>query len=145
MFRSILVPIDLAQESSWKFAVPQALELAQVGQSKLTVITVVREIKAMFEGVYFAYQLKRMIDDARRKLTTIVHQFQGEAIEIDVEARFGSIGHEILAAAKDLDVDLIIMASHRPAMRDYLIGPNAAHVAQHATCSVLVLRRQAET
>jgi universal stress protein F len=33
------------------------------------------------------------------------------------------------------------MASHRPEMRDYLIGPNAAHVAQHASCSVLVLRR----
>lgn len=38
-------------------------------------------------------------------------------------------------------VEWASMASHRPEMRDYLIGPNAAHVAQNASCSVLVLRR----
>jgi nucleotide-binding universal stress UspA family protein len=38
----------------------------------------------------------------------------------------------------------ILMASHRPEVKDYLIGPNAAHVAQHADCSVLVLRRMEE-
>jgi nucleotide-binding universal stress UspA family protein len=57
------------------------------------------------------------------------------------EVRFGSIGHEILGAARERRADLIVMASHRPEMKDYFIGPNAAYVAQHAFCSVLVLRR----
>jgi nucleotide-binding universal stress UspA family protein len=102
----------------------------------------VRELKAMFEGVYFDYQLERIVADARSKLAQIVAEHGGgRDILIEEEVRFGSIAHEILAAAKARDADLIVMASHRPEMRDYLIGPNAAHVVQRAECSVLVLRR----
>ena len=36
--------------------------------------------------------------------------------------------------------DLIVMASHRPELKDYLIGPNAARVVRHADCSVQVVR-----
>jgi hypothetical protein len=35
MFRSILVPIDIAHRSSWQFALPQAIELAAAGESRL--------------------------------------------------------------------------------------------------------------
>jgi len=45
-----------------------------------------------------------------------------------------------LTTAHEQRADLIVMASHRPELKDYLIGPNAAYVAQHAFCSVLVLR-----
>jgi len=145
MFRSILVPVDIAQESSWRFAIPEAIELARPGEARLTVMTVIRELKAMFEGVYFPQQLEQMAADARRQLAAVVYNFRAAGIKIEQEVRFGSIGHEILAAAKERDADLIVMASHRPEMRDYLIGPNAAHVAQHAACSVLVLRRFAAT
>jgi len=62
-------------------------------------------------------------------------------VPIEQEVRVGSIVREILAAAESKGVDLIVMASHRPGMRDYLIGPNAAYVAQRARCSVLVLRK----
>lgn len=141
MFRSILVPIDIAHKSSWQFAIPEALELARSGRSRLTVMTVVREMKAMFEGVYLSQQLGQMIADAQGKLAAIVGDSRAAGIEIEQEVRFGSIAHEILAVAKERDVDLIVMASHRPEMLDYLIGPNAAHVAHHASCSVLVLRR----
>lgn len=32
------------------------------------------------------------------------------------------------------------MAAHRPALKDYLLGPNAARVVRHSNCSVLVVR-----
>ena len=32
------------------------------------------------------------------------------------------------------------MASHRPSLKDYLLGPNAAHVACHALCTVYIVR-----
>jgi nucleotide-binding universal stress UspA family protein len=35
---------------------------------------------------------------------------------------------------------MIVMASHRPELKDYLLGPNAARVVRHAECSVLVVR-----
>jgi universal stress protein F len=141
MFRSILVPIDISHKSSWQFAIPEALALAKSGQSRLTIMTVIRDLKAMFESTYFSYQLEQMIADARGRLYAIVDTFHEASVKLEQEVRFGSIGHEIIAAAKDREVDLIIMASHRPEMLDYMIGPNAAHVAQHAPCSVLVLRK----
>lgn len=41
MFKTILVPIDLAQESSWRFALPEALELARGGPAKIVVFTLI--------------------------------------------------------------------------------------------------------
>ncbi len=38
--------------------------------------------------------------------------------------------------------DLIVMASHRPEMKDYLLGSNAGHIVLHAPCSVFVVRKQ---
>lgn len=141
MFKSILVPIDVAHESSWQFALPEAVELAKAGGKKIVIMTVVREMTALFEGVYFPYQLEKMMTDAEEKLSELVAKYQTSEISIEREVRFGSIGHEILASAREHGTDVIVMASHRPEMRDYLIGPNAAHVAQNANCSVLVLRR----
>jgi nucleotide-binding universal stress UspA family protein len=141
MFKSILVPIDIAHRSSWQFALPQAIELAKAGGSALTVMTVVRDLKAMLEGVHLGYQLEQMVTEAEGKLAAVLDLYRADGVSIQVEVRTGSIAHEILAAARSHGADLILMASHRPEMRDYLIGPNAAHVVQHASCSVLVLRR----
>lgn len=144
MFRSIIVPVDVAQPSSWRFALPQALALAAPKEgSRLVLLTVVRELKAMFEGVYFPFQLERLAEDAERRLAAIATEAGGPTpgtATIEREVRFGSIGHEILACAAERQAGLIVMESHRPEMLDYVIGPNAAHVAQNARCSVFVLR-----
>jgi threonine synthase len=70
--------------------------------------------------------------------------FIGENVPGEIEVAH-SVGHgtiykEILATAERIGADLIVMASHRPAQSDYLLGPNAARVVRHATCSVLVVR-----
>jgi nucleotide-binding universal stress UspA family protein len=52
----------------------------------------------------------------------------------------GTIYHEIIQTAERLGADLIIMASHRPGLADYLLGPNAARVVRHFKGSVLVVR-----
>ena len=140
MFKNILVPIDVAHKSSWEMAIPQAIELARPVNAKLTIVTVVRDTAAILGGVRSRLQLQAMIDAARGQLSSIVKKYSGEGPKMAEEVRFGSIGHEILATAADRKADLIVMASHRPEMIDYLIGPNAAHVATHAACSVLVLR-----
>lgn len=141
MFKSILVPVDLAQRSSWTHALPQAIELATAANGSITVMTVIRDLKIMFEGVYFAFQLENMVADARQKLDAIISEYSSDGADIVSEVRVGSIGSEVLSVAKEKEADLILMASHRPEIRDYLIGPNASYVAQHSDCSVLVLRR----
>jgi nucleotide-binding universal stress UspA family protein len=45
-----------------------------------------------------------------------------------------------LGVAEEAEADLVVTGSHRPAMKDYLLGTNAARVLRHARCSVLVAR-----
>lgn len=143
MFHSILVPIDLAQTSSWQPVLPEAVALARQNGAALAVVAVVRDLTSFFECRYLAFQMDDAVSEARRALAAITRQFATPELPIRQVVRFGTIGGEILAEAEDGGADLIVMASHRPEMTDYLIGPNAAYVVRHAPCSVLVLRPQA--
>jgi nucleotide-binding universal stress UspA family protein len=49
-----------------------------------------------------------------------------------------NIYKEILGVAEKAEADLVVVGSHRPAMKDYLLGANAGCVVRHARCSVLV-------
>lgn len=140
MYKSILVPIDIMHESSWKHAIPQAIALAKADKARVTVMTVIRQTATMFEGVYLAFQLERMASDARDKLARIVSSYEGDGVPLSLDVRLGSIGGEIGAAVKEHGADLVVMESHRPEMRDYIIGPNAAHVVLNTPVSVFVLR-----
>jgi nucleotide-binding universal stress UspA family protein len=141
MFKSILVPVDVAHRSSWQYALPQAIELARPAGGAIVVMTVVRDATSMFAGVQMGYQLDQLIARAEAALDRIIADCGTDGGAMRRRVLAGSIGHEILKTAGELGCDLIVMASHRPEMRDYLIGPNAAHVALHAPMSVLVLRR----
>ena len=63
-----------------------------------------------------------------------------DAPRISSVVRQGGIYHEILEEAAAIKADLIVMTSHRPAMRTYFLGSNAGHVVRYAKCSVLVVR-----
>ncbi len=55
--------------------------------------------------------------------------------------RFGNTYQEILAYADKIGADLIIVASHKPDLGDYLLGTTAARIVRHASCSTLVIRQ----
>lgn len=61
-------------------------------------------------------------------------------VELRPHVLHGTIYDEILRAADTLQIDVIVTASHRPAFRDNLPGPNSARVVRHARCSVYVVR-----
>ena len=63
-----------------------------------------------------------------------------DGIKVHHRVHHGTIYEEILRVAAQTGCDLIVVASHRPALKDYLLGPNAARVVRHAACSVLVVR-----
>ena len=52
----------------------------------------------------------------------------------------GNAATTILAQADADEADAIVLGSHRPDYRDYLIGSTAARVVRHAACTVVVER-----
>ena len=63
-----------------------------------------------------------------------------DGTSVSQSVRQGTVYREILAEADAVGADLIVMGSHRPELKDYLLGPNAARVVRHAQTSVLVVR-----
>ena len=52
----------------------------------------------------------------------------------------GTIYDSVLRMADKIGADVIVVGAHRPELRDYLVGPNAARITRHANQSVIVIR-----
>ena len=65
------------------------------------------------------------------------------ANSVNSSVRIGHAPNEITKAAKDLDIDLIIIATHGyTSWRHLCIGSTAEHVVRTAPCPVLVVREK---
>jgi nucleotide-binding universal stress UspA family protein len=140
MYKKILIPVDLADDSSWQNALPAAVKFARLFDASILVATVVRDVRAYWETGYMPDAYEALFSRSEQKLATIVNAEIPSGVSVETKVAHGSIHREILRIAQDEQVDLIIMASHSPGVLDYLLGPNAAHVVRHARCSVLVVR-----
>jgi universal stress protein F len=74
----------------------------------------------------------------REMLEALAAEIDGASTEVVVRSGRASAG--ILETAEESGADLIMIASHKPGLSDYLIGSTAARVVRHARTSVLVLR-----
>ena len=141
MFKSILVPIDLADSNLAKPAIATAAALANTYNAKvrlLNVLSITPVMLAEYVPANFDVQQRQSCEEA----IAIVAQESGiDAARISSAVRQGGIYHEILEEAAAMNADLIVMSSHRPAMKTYFLGSNAGHVVRYAKCSVLVVRR----
>lgn len=133
MFQSILVPVNLAHPSSWRKALPVAVAQARRHNAALTVITVMPDVDRADD--------KKTPRDRARELQALVDEQVPRAVTCQAQVvRGGSIHRSIRRTAQELGCDLIVMNSHDPELRDYLIGSNAAQVVRQSRCSVLVVR-----
>jgi nucleotide-binding universal stress UspA family protein len=139
MYKDILLAIDLEDESSWRKALPVAVEYAQAFGARIHVMTVVPEFGMVRQFFPNDYE-----DNLKASIKESLHSFTASHIpgEITVQhiVAHGTIYEEIITMADRIGADLIIMASHRPELSNYLLGPNAARVVRHSSRSVLVVR-----
>ncbi|HEY8336628.1 MAG TPA: universal stress protein [Tardiphaga sp.] len=141
MFKTILVPIDLGEAELAKSAIATAASLAQTYGGKVRLINVLPMTPVMLaEYVPADFDSQQRV--ASEQALAIVATESGIAPDrISTVVRQGGIYHEILEEAAAIKAELIVMTSHRPAMRTYFLGSNAGHVVRYAKCSVLVVRK----
>ncbi len=140
MYTSILVPIDLGDSSLAKPAVSTAATLANTFNAKVRLINVLPMTPVML-AEYVPANFDAHQRQSCEEAVAIVAAESGIPRErISSVVRQGGIYHEILEEAAEINADLIVMSSHRPAMKTYFLGSNAGHVVRYALCSVLVVR-----
>ena len=139
MYRNILLAVDLDQPSSWEKALPTAVGLSRCFDAALALVTVVPDWNVILEVQRSPIAFREFLDIARARLATLADSISDlSGVEHYVET--GSIYGGILAVADRTGTDLIVLSSHRPEMKDYLLGANASRVVRHARCSVFVVR-----
>jgi nucleotide-binding universal stress UspA family protein len=140
MFKSILVPIDLADTDLAKPAIETAATLAKQSGGAVRLLNILPAMPAMLAEYVPADFDAQQRQSAQEALDIIAREAGLPAERVSTAVRYGPIYHEVLEEAAAIDADLIVMTSHRPAMRTYFLGSNAGHVVRYATCSVLVVR-----
>ena len=141
MYKDILLAVDLTDSSSWNKALQTAVGYCQAFDATLHMLSVVPDFGMTVVGQYFPKDFeKQAVEAARKELLALSEREVPPGVVVDHVVAYGSIYEEILAAARTVKCDLIVIASQRPELKESLLGPNAARVVRHADCSVLVVR-----
>ena len=135
MYHNILVPISFDAERDTS----EPLKLAQLlatPEAKITLLHVVEHIP----GYAISYLPADYTSEVRVAIKADLDKMAADLPNAEAVVIEGHSGRSILDWAEENKPDLIIMASHRPGLQDYLLGSTAAHVVRHARCAVHVVR-----
>lgn len=141
MYKHILLTVDLEHPKAQVKSLPVAVDLCQQHGSALSVMTVVPNFGMSIVAQQFPKDFEKKVSSAA---LAQLKAFVKEKIPSEIKAQHivghGNIYESVLNVAKQIKADLIIVQARRPELRKFLLGPNAARIVRHASCSVLVVR-----
>lgn len=135
MYKSILIPVDLDHEDLIAPKLKLGAEMLADG-GEITLMTVLESVP----GYVSEFVMDKPENHLTQKVSDALRALAGDAAHIKIHVGTGKPGVEIAQYAADAKIELIIVGSHRPGLRDYFLGSTAARVVRRAPCSVLVAR-----
>jgi nucleotide-binding universal stress UspA family protein len=143
--KKILVPVDFSETS--KKAFHYALRFAEQFICEIVLLHVVEPVSPTVGSplvLEVFLDAEDPLSTMEKKLAALSAQsHNNDANSISSRIRTGHAPNEITKAAKDLDVDLIVIATHGNTSSRYLcIGSTAERVVRSAPCPVLVVREK---
>ena len=142
--KNILVPLDFSSAS--KRALKYALRLAEKFSAELTLLYVVAPAPSQnfIAAAPETSPRERDFTGAEKNLRALIASDQnGNAGHARCIIRAGVPSQEIIQAAKEADVDLIVIATHGyTGWKHFCIGSTAERVVRAASCPVLVVREK---
>ena len=143
--KKILCPTDFSENS--EYALKYALALATLSQADLQLFHVVEPITypqstEFFEPVLDEVELMMKMETAfQQQLEDQVTTLKAKYPKIKGKLVTGNTFLEIIQAARDDDVDMIVMGTHgRTGLAHVLIGSVAERVVREAPCPVLTVK-----
>ncbi|MHA3770379.1 universal stress protein [Verrucomicrobiota bacterium sgz303538] len=149
--KTILVPTDFSEPSY--NALNHALGLAGQFGSSVLLVHVIEPVHPYpvnglthYPGDLPSDSLYELRDEAEKTLVRL-RDAASAALDapVQVSLRVGRATDEIVLAAKELEADLIVIATHGyTGLKHVFLGSTAERVVRHAPCPVLVLRSRKE-
>lgn len=152
MFKNILVPIDIDRKSSWASIFPVAIVQARNYKAKINIMTVVDldfvkmmnlaqldfGIKAYAEPKDFHIEYTKKTEE---RLRNLINNEIPKDIKTECIVKEGKVYSEIVTTSQKIGADLIIIkASHKSKIKEYVLGVNSSQVIRYANCSVFLIR-----
>lgn len=137
MFKRIMAPVDLAHVERLGTALDCAADLAKHYGVPIVYVGVTSSApsKLAHNPEEFGQKLGAFADQeaAKHGVETSAHT----AIAHDPTTE---IDDALMRAIGETDADLVVMASHVPNVMDYIWPSNGGKLAEHAKCSIMVVR-----
>ena len=131
--KRILVPLDFSYCS--KKALQYAVPLAKQFKAELTLIHVAQSYPMAAELGDLEQQDVREAERELKKIQSRIH------VQAKIVVRTGTPHKEIVGAAKELEIDVIVLATHgRTGLAHALLGSTAEKIVRLAGCPVLIVR-----
>ena len=137
MFTKIMVPVDLAHAATVEKAIQVAADLAKLHNAEIFLVGVTDTAPGSVAHDPNEYQqnLEQFAADHSSRhgcsMTAKVVICNDPAAELD---------EALEDYGKEINVDLVVMASHLPGFMDHLFHSRAGHLATHADISVFIVR-----
>ena len=143
-WRAILVPVDFSLESTK--ALKSAAGMARVSGAHLELVHVVEPLHITYDWGYGPVRQQKpnrvLVKKARTQLLTLGRRHLGRDLSWKASIRSGSAYEEIVTAAREFGVDLVLMPTRGLThSSDTPLGSTAERVVRHAPCAVLTLRK----
>jgi nucleotide-binding universal stress UspA family protein len=148
MFKRILVPVD--GSSAALRALDKAISLAQAFGGKLLLVNVIDAYPFVGIGADYAFGQNEYMAAATASANQLLARAEAAVADAGqtCERRVieGHVIYEgILDAAREFDVDLIVMGSHgRLGLEKLLLGSTAQRVLSHTSLPVLIVRGEVQ-
>lgn len=142
--KRVLCPVDYSECSSE--AMKYAAHIAGREKAKLYLMYVV-DIRSFGHESPLGFEVPKpneeTIERIRKELQEdLVHERDGKKVEVEAIVVVGKPVEEILKAAKEKEVDMIVMGTHgRTGLPHVIIGSVAENVVIRAPCPVLTVQR----
>ena len=137
MYKNILVPVAPHHPANTEEAIKLAQTLRAEG-GQITLLSALESIPGYVSQYLPNDQLEKNKASIKARLVEDAEGVSDVSVKVMMVA--GSAGAAVVEYAEEHGNDLIIIASHKPGLKDYFLGSTAARVVRHATCAVHVVR-----
>lgn len=141
VYRHLLLATDFSEHAG--FAAQRAATLARLHHARLSLLQVL-EVPVMYDEFYVGMapmelDLEKVMEETARQRMDGLAQQLGDVVTA-TELCFGRPKTEIVAYARQQQVDLIILGSHGTGGLAHLLGSTSNGVNHAAHCDVLLVR-----
>jgi nucleotide-binding universal stress UspA family protein len=142
MYKTLLVPVNIEDTRHSQHAIKAAVAIAQRDGAALHVLTVLPGFGMPLVASFFpADAMREAKKEVAKRLHDYVAQTVPDSVKTTPKIMEGNPPELIVEYAEAIGADLIVMPPHdRGSVNQAVLGSCTMKVAQHAHCSVMVVR-----